>query len=306
MYIHVYNYLLYIAILMSIINVFSLSSFLSTLEFLRLVKKFSQNMYIIDEWHTFDIGNSGSSGTPGRYPNSDGENNAHYRPGISQVPVQNNRPVYGNYGGSQSSANANANAKAGNSRAPSLNPSGPHYTISSEPKVTGNANANAQASAIANAAVNSGIHIIPNKYPEKGVAQLEIIPINVQPVSRPTSTVVRPVPQRPHSRPIPQGGEVVIPIVVVEESPATQHPPHYHRPNFPHHHRPSYGGNRKEQPIEIIVIEEPASNQGDTLWSRIFVIIDSLGCTNWWPRIISVLSSYNPSWKQRWLYHNQT
>jgi len=107
--------------------------------------------------------------------------------------------------------------------------------------------------------------VIPDKYPGRGVGQLEIIPVNVQSVPRPIPSVVHPVPHQPHPQPISQGGEVLIPIVIVEDSPATRYPPRYNRPNYSHqHHRQPYGGKRKQQPIEVIVIEEAAPNQGDT------------------------------------------
>lgn len=102
------------------------------------------------------------------------------------------------------------------------------------------------------------MNVIPDKYPGGGIDKIEVIPINMLPLSQPTL----PVYSIPHQPPGAGKGNV---IVVVEESP--QYPP-YHRPTPPHrhhHHRqPHYGGKPKQQPIEVIIIEEPRPNPGDT------------------------------------------
>ena len=100
------------------------------------------------------------------------------------------------------------------------------------------------------------MNVIPNKYPSGGIDKIEVIPINTLPLSQPTS----PVYSIPHRPPGTNKGNV---IVVVEESP--QYPPY--RPNPPHrhhHHRQPHYGKPKQQPIEVIIIEEPRPNPGDT------------------------------------------
>lgn len=197
-------------------------------------------------------------------------NNGYYRPGVSQVPYQVSQPNYGSHGGSQSNANANANANAntiGNGGSGGAFPGSSYYPVPSGPKVIDNANANANANAAANAAGSGGINVVPGKYPGGRVDQIEVIPVNTLPISQPTPSVY-PTPQQPSYRPISQGigkGDAVIPIVIVEDSPSAQYPPYHHRPGHHYHHRrPHYGGKPKQQPVEIIVIEEPAPNQGDT------------------------------------------
>lgn len=234
-------------------------------------------------------------------------NDGYYHPGVSQVPIQVNQPDYGSYGGSQSSANANANANAnaingGNGGTSLVGPSsGSYYPVSSRPKTIDNinvvfsnnpilsnvkkpntnSNANANANAQTSGISSGGVHTIPGKYPTSGI---EIIPIDSLPIS--SDQPVHPTPHRPPS--FPQGigkDETVIPILVVESSPP-QYPPQYYRPTPPHRHRPHHhNGKPKQQPIEIIVIEETAPSQGDTsieYQKSSCVIIDSLGpCINW-------------------------
>lgn len=191
-----------------------------------------------------------------------------------------NRPGHGSYGGSQSNANANANANAIGDNGGVL-PAGPSYypqPIPSGSKAIGNANANAnaQANAAANANSGSSVHISPGRYPtadypSKGVGQLEIIPINQRPIPTPSTPIIIH-PKHPPSHPLPQsqGQDIVIPLVIVDDTsppqgPSYQHPPsppYYHRPHYHHHNKP------KPQPIEIIVIEEAAPGQGDALRSR--------------------------------------
>lgn len=247
----------------------------------------------------FNIGYGGSLGTSGGYLRDNGVNDDYYHRNVNQVPVQNIQPSYGSYGGSQSSANANANANSvnggalpigssgsyypvpsgpqvignanpnpvtangGNSGIVPIGPSESYYPVHSGPKVIGNANANANAYANAAAKGSGSVNLIPEKYPSNGI---EIIPVDTLPISQPNPPV-RPVPHhRPHPRPIPQGvgkGGTVIPIVIVEDSPAVQYP-QYQRPGS-YYGRPHYGGKPKQQPIEVIVIEETVpSHQGDT------------------------------------------
>lgn len=265
-----------------------LSSLFKYLNIFTIIEEASPTR-IINERYTLDVGNSGFSGTPMRYPIGNGAINGHYRPGVSQIPIQSNQPAYG---GSQSNANANANANVKvNGGAPMVNPS--YYPVSSRP-VNGNANANAQANAAANTV---GTHTILDKYPGGQIGQLEVIP--VRPVPQPIPPMVQSMPHS-HSQSIPQRGQAVIPIVIVENSPQTQHRPQHQRPNYPNHypHRP-YGGKRKEQPVEIIIIEESAPNQGDVSRSNVCrrssilwnALISGLHCK------VSALSLYNPSWK---------
>lgn len=72
------------------------------------------------------------------------------------------------------------------------------------------------------------------------------------------------MPQQPSYRPIPQGigKETVIPVVIADNSPAVQYPQYHPNPHH-HHRRPHYGGKPKQQPVQIIVIEESAPSQGD-------------------------------------------
>lgn len=224
-------------------------------------------------WHKRRIFNIGSSGIPGGYFGNNGGNNGYY----PEVSHQINQPNYGSYGGSQSSANANANANAnaianGNG---GVHPSGSSY-YPSGPQAIGNANANANADANAGANVlgSDGVNVNPNNYPSGGIDRIEVIPVNTLPLSRPTSSIH----SIPHQQSLNDKEDV---IVVVEETP--QYPP-YHRPSPSYHRqhrRPHYGGKPKQQPIEIIIIEEPARpNPGDISSSTLkshHVIIDSLG-----------------------------
>lgn len=204
-------------------------------------------------------------------------NDGYYRPGVSQVPIQVNQPDYGSHGGSQSSANANANANAnviGNGGSGGAVPGSSYYPVLSQgPKVIGNANANAHANAAANAAGSGGINVVPGKYPGGRIDQIEVIPVNTLPISQPTSSVY-PTPQQPIYQPISQGvGKGDTAIIIVEDSPSAQYPPYHRRPGPSHHYqhrRPHYGGKpTKQQPVEIIVIEESAPSQGDISRSKI-------------------------------------
>lgn len=214
-------------------------------------------------------GYGGSSGTLGGYDDN-GVNDGYYRPGVSQVPIQVNRPDYGSHGGSQSNANANANANANGGNGGAF-PGSSYYPAPSGSTVIGNANSNAHANAAANAAGGGGVNVAPGNYPGRGIDQIEVIPINTLPISQPTSPVypVHPVHPTSHQPPreISQGkGNAVIPIVIVEDSPGVRYPPYQRPPPHYHHHhrRPHYGGKPKQQPVEIIIIEESAPSQGDT------------------------------------------
>lgn len=119
-----------------------------------------------------------------------------------------------------------------------------------------NANANANANAGVNVLASGSTNVIPDKYPDGEIDKIEVIPVNTLPLSRPTPSIVHSISYRP----LKSDKEDV--IVVVEESP--QYPP-YHRPGPPHHHqRPNYGSKSKQEPVEIIVIEESMQpNSGD-------------------------------------------
>jgi len=138
-----------------------------------------------------------------------------------------------------------------------LHPVGPSYYPSGSQAIgTTNSNANANANAGANVLGSGDVNVIPNKYPSGGI---EVIPVNTLPLSRPTPSVYRPVPHRPHGA----GKEDV--IVIVEESP--QYPP-YQRPSPSYHHQHHHHRQphkSKPQPIEVIIIEEPRPNPGDIL-----------------------------------------
>lgn len=185
-------------------------------------------------------------------------NDGYYHPGVSQVPIQVNSPDYGSHGGSQSNANANANANAvANGGSGGAFPGSFYYPVPSGPKVIGDVNANTHANAAGSGGVNVG------NFP--GIDEIEVIPVNTLPISQSTSPVYPPIYSTSHqpSRSIlPGKGDIVIPIVIVEESPRAQYP--YQRPPSYHHHhhrRPHYESKPKQQPVEI-VIEESVPSQG--------------------------------------------
>lgn len=208
----------------------------------------------VNEQCAFNIGSSEISG--GYFGNNGGNN---YYPGLSH---QANQPNYGSYGGSQSSANANANANANtnaNTNAIAKGNGGVYPVGSSyyPSQTIGNANANANANA--GVLASGGTNVIPDKYSGGEIDKIEVIPVNTLPLSRPIPSVVHSIPHQP-----PKSDKEDV-IIIVEESP--QFPP-YHRPGVPHHHQhhrqPNYGSKLKQQPIEIVIIEEPIrSNSGD-------------------------------------------
>lgn len=137
-----------------------------------------------------------------------------------------------------------------------MHPGGSSYHPS---QTIDNANANANANAGVNVLASGGTNVIPDKYPSGEIDKIEVIPVNTLPLSRPIPSVVHSIPHQPKS-----DKEDV--IVIVEEIP--QYPPYQRPSGLPHHHqhhrRLNYGSKSKQQPVEIIVIEEPMGpNSGD-------------------------------------------